>query len=92
MAVTWEVKIDVLNLAEKRVRVTATRTENGDVFSYSLETHVDTASKPLAEIRAMIGDMTWAEYQAKATKEAAVATLLEGWEAALESDLMAKEA
>jgi len=86
----------VLNLAEKRVRVTATRTDDGpdppDVFSYSLETIVDESVMPLAEIRAMVVDMTWAKYQAKVTKEAAIATLLEGWESALESDLMAKEA
>ena len=63
MAVTWEVKIDVLNLAEKRVRVTATRTDDipdpPEVFSYSLETIVDENVMPLAETQIQPEDILW---------------------------------
>lgn len=96
MAITWVVKIKVVDLARKEASVTATRTDDSvdppKVFTKTIKSVlVDTTVKPLVQIRANVIDMIWADYQEKVEAEQGAAALLEGWESVLESDLDAKE-
>ncbi|MHC4984175.1 MAG: hypothetical protein ACYTF6_13535 [Planctomycetota bacterium] len=89
---TWDVEIAVVDLQSKQVNITATRTDVDDVRVYTLRrVNVDTHDRPLAEIRAEIGAKLWGMYQAELAADGQVATLLSGWEIALESDLNGME-
>ena len=90
MAATWTVKIDVLNMAEKRVRVTYTRDEDGSLWSWSPEGIVDLADLPAFRLK--LTNQAWAEWSAYADAQAAIAAVVPGWESALKADITAKEA
>jgi len=96
MAINWDVKIQVVDLARKEVSVTAVRTDDSvtppDVRSYRITSLlVDTAARSLAEIRQNVVNMIWDKHQAALATEQKAATLLSGWEKALVTDLNAKE-
>lgn len=90
MAVTWNVAIEVLDLGEKRLRVTGTRTDDDPgastpEWSHSVQGQVDTDD--LASSRQKIVDRIWGTWQEYLTRQSQAATLLAGWESALENDL-----
>jgi len=92
MAATWTTDIVVTSLPDKLVSVTSTRTDGVDERTYTLPgVSVDTHETPLATIRAYVVNRIWALYQAELAKEAAMASLLSGWETAITNDLQAKE-
>lgn len=86
---SWTVTIEATNLAQKRVRVTGVRTDGLDVRTYTVEGQVDIADLPTS--RQKIVDRLYGAYQEDAARDSQIATLLTGWEAALESDLNALE-
>lgn len=95
MAVTWDVEIDVLNLGEKRLRVTGTRTDDAPealtpVWSLVAYGQVDTEDLPGS--RAKVIGRLWGAWQEYLDRESQIEALLAGWEAALESDLDTLEA
>ncbi len=92
MAVTWDVKINVVNFAAKRVSIVYTRTDDvlGTVWtSTAYEGIVDTAN--LAAYRAAQTNKAWADYSAYAAQQAQIASVVPDWETALEADIAAKE-
>lgn len=95
MTVTWDVEIEVRSLADKLLRVVATRTDDvpipAHVWSYSVEGKVDTSEHTLAEIRLALVNQIWANWLEYSTNEREVNALLSGWESDLETDLQAKE-
>ena len=89
---TWTVEISVADLSAKLVNVAATRTGD-DVRVFHLNgVSVDTHDKPLAQIRAEVGEALWRKYQDGIAKETKIAAMLSGWEAPLASDLNEMEA
>ena len=96
MAATWTAEIDVLDLPTKRIRVTATRTDDTDpenpvVFVHVTEGSTDTAEHTLPQIRDMLVAQCVAAYQARAAKETTVAAVVATYEAALTPALNAEE-
>ena len=94
MAATWTVEIDVLDLPTKRIRVTATRTDDADPdnpFVHVTEGSTDTSAHTLGEIRDMLVAQCVAEYQAHVVKQAAVDPVIATYEAALTDALNAEE-
>ena len=92
MAITWEYTLTVRDLAAKLVDVEATRTEDQDVRSYSLPgVSADTHDVAGATIKATVAARMRALYDADIAAESAVATLLNGWEAALKTATEALE-
>ena len=93
MAATWDVKITVKALARKEVSVLATRTDGVDVRTYSIDSLLlDTTDRTLDQIRDGVASQLIAEYQAEVAKEASIASLLAGYEAALSGALNSLEA
>ena len=94
MAETWDVKVDVLNLAEKRVRVTYRRADDGVdpavVWTWATEGIVDMGDLP--GFRLKLTNRAWVEWTAYADAQAAIAAVVLGWESALTADITAKEA
>ena len=90
MAITWDVSIEVLTLAEKRVRVTYTRDEDGSLWSWTTEGIVDMADLPAFRLK--LTNRAWVEWTAYADAQAAIAAVVPGWESALTADITAKEA
>ena len=94
MAATWTVEIDVLDLPTKRIRVTATRTDDADPdnpFVHVTEGSTDTSAHTLGEIRDMLVAQCVAAYEAHAAHTQAVAAVVDGYEAALTTALNAEE-
>lgn len=88
----WTVAIEVASLSSKLANVTATRTDGEEVRQFTLPNlNVDTHDRPVAAIRAEVVAKLWADYQAALADEAKVVAMLEGWEAALVSDLNERE-
>jgi len=86
---TWGSSIEVTDLAAKRVRVTATRTDGEDVWTHTVSGQVDT--EDLAGTRDRINDRIWAAWEAYQTAETNKAAIISGYEAALTADLQARE-
>ena len=94
MAATWTAEIDVLDLATKRIRVTATRTDDADPdnpFVHVTEGSTDTTVHTLIQIRDMLVAQCVAAYEAHAAKQTAVAAVVATYEAALTAALNAEE-
>ena len=93
MAAIWTVKIDVTNVAEKTMTVTATRTDGLDVRVYTLAglSYNPTPGRNLAAIRGEIVNVLYAMYakQLALTTESAAIAVNEGLMA---TALNAKEA
>ena len=85
----WTTQITVTNLPSKRIRVTATRTDGETTWSQSVDSIVDPADLP--GTRDKINNAIWAEWEAEVAKQAQIATMLTGYEAAIAADLNARE-
>jgi hypothetical protein len=86
---TWAVEIEVLNLADKRLRVTATRTDGADIRTYTAEATVDTGDLPGSRDRVV--NALWDAHATVVATETAQNALLVGWEAAVATALNVKE-
>lgn len=96
MPVTWTVQLTVTNLAERRVRLTATRTDTDqtpeEVRTYTADGIYDTVNKTPQELLLEYTDLFWAKYEADVAAEINHADLIIGAENALANALDAKEA
>jgi hypothetical protein len=90
MAGSWVVDIEVTDLAQRKIRATGTRTDGLDIRTFTLEGIVDPADKPGSVVK--IADGLWSAYQAKVTEEAGKSALIATGEAAVASNLDAREA
>ena len=88
MAITWTASIQVLNLAESRVKFTGTRLDDstGEERTYSC-TGIVTIN---AHKRAM-EDMVWSQYQEALANEAANAAKIGNWTSEAKTNLEEKE-
>lgn len=88
MAVTWEVTITPTNLAEKRASVSAIRTDDILLtsFSFSVTTIIDTVDQKTAAM-----DAIWQQYQDKITLDAQIADVIGTLEAQAKNNLEARE-
>ena len=75
---TWDVQIEVTDRADRRIRVTGTRTDGEDVRTYTASAQVDTDNLQ-ASLRKVM-DTIFASHEAAIAEEAANATLVSGWE------------
>lgn len=91
MAGTWGVSIQVADLAQRTVRVQATRTEGEDVRVYSAEGTYDTVNNTPQALLAKYTSLFWDLYQGEVTKEAQIAALVGQVQTALANALDAKE-
>lgn len=89
MAATWQITINVIDLASKRIRVMAIRTDGADVRSYWCETAVDLDD--LAGSRDRVLTSFQAQHDAAMDKQEAADSLLTGWEANLKTAMDAWE-
>ena len=93
MAITWDIEFAVTNLAEKRVRVTAKRTDDvaGTTWTKSAATLYNTATETKGQFLTRIKDTIWNSYQAYLAEQASYASLLSDWENLIEAALDAEE-
>jgi len=93
MAATWGVKIAVVDMANKVINVTATRTDGVDVRSYALSglSYVPTEGRTLAVIRDEIVGTLYGMYMTQAALAAATSAIA-NQEALLVAALNGKEA
>ena len=94
MAVTWDVQIDVLDLAAKKVRVTHTRADDAvdalvPEWTFASNGIVDMVN--LRAYRVALTATAWAEWEAYRDKQQSIAAVVPGWELALTNDITAKE-
>ena len=93
MAVTWTCEIEAVDVANKLVRVTATRTDDTDpenvktVTVSSESVDISTQEKKLAAL-----DVLWAKYEAKVAKNDAIETVLAGLAASVVTNFTNREA
>jgi len=94
MAVTWNVDLAVTDLAQRRISVTATRTDDtpepDDVRTYTAQVQIPETGA-LAALQAAM-DFIFAKYEAEVAIEAQHAALLSNWESQAESYLGGLEA
>jgi len=92
---TWSTIIEVISIAAKLARVTATRTDGADVRSYVLDSVcVDTHDKPLTSIRSETVAAIRSKFLADQDERARIAALsatVSSWQTAISSDLNALE-
>jgi len=93
MAITWEVKITVLDYKDRHVTVTATRTDSADPSNPKIyavgPVHIETVGQ-----RTAVMDAIWAMHLADvalAAKVAAFAPTVANLEAAAKTNLEARE-
>lgn len=93
MAITWDVQIEVLDLPTRKIRVTATRTDDVllETRTYAVIGKYDTAVNTKQEILDHYTDAVWGEYQRELLKESRISTLIEDSETALKTALEARE-
>ena len=92
MAATWITKITITNLGSKLANITATRTDNEDIRTYTLPgVCVDTTNVPLATIKTKVVNALYGIYTDEITKENTITDMINGWETAINTDLNAKE-
>lgn len=89
MAATWQITINVIDLASKRIRVTAIRTDGADVRSYWCATIVN--PDDLAGVRADVLTVLQSLHTAAMDKQTAADSLLAGWETNLKTAMDAWE-
>ncbi len=93
MAGIWTDTIEVVgDVAQKRIRVTATRTDDvtGRTWTGSVTGQIDLQN--LAASRDRIADTLYARYEAEQTLAAIIASYIDAWEPAVAAALQAKEA
>ena len=90
MAISWETKITVLDVATKAVSVTSTRTDDADpdnpktyAVAYAV---INTSAQKLA-----VMDNIWAQHQAALTKQSTIDTFVGTLEADAKTNLEARE-
>lgn len=90
MAIIWNVKITVLDVATKSVSVTATRTDSespNDVRTYTvLSAIIATTAQKLAVL-----DNIWLQHQTAITKQTAINAFIGTLEADAKANLEARE-
>jgi len=91
MAITWDVKITILNKAEKRASITATRTDNTDLenikkWSVTTNTVISTTEQKLATL-----DFIWSRYQKYLAKQTAINEIIGELEAQAKENLEGRE-
>lgn len=90
MAISWEVEITPLSMADKTVSVHAIRTDSEDSDSpraYDVaKAPIDTPAQKLA-----VMDEIWAKHQAALAKEATIAAFIDGLETQAKQNLEARE-
>ena len=88
---TWQTSITVTNLAEKRVSISATRTDGADVTSYSAETIFDSGSETLAQFQTRLGTLMWQQHLAATSQQSTIDTLIGASESVISAGLDAQE-
>ena len=90
MAIVWEVKITPINIAEKRVSVSATRTDDvsDEVDTYTISHAVIGTAQQKTDLLNNI----WAHHLANIAKKAQIETVLGGLELAAKTNLESREA
>ena len=88
---TWATTITVKDLHNKIISVTGVRTDGEDVRTYTLSGNIDMTGRTLVSLRDEIVDRLWKIYQADIDKETNIATLISGYENALNTALDALE-
>jgi len=85
---SWELKITPINISEKTVSVSATRTDDTDGSTFTTKTtgKVDTADDKTA-----ILDAIWSDWQKYSTKQTNIASMIGDLESAGKSNLEARE-
>lgn len=89
MAIAWEVKIGVLNVAEKRASITATRTDSADLDNpsfYSIDAIIATQAQKTAAL-----NQIWAMHQASLSRQAQIDAVVGNLEAQAKDNLEARE-
>jgi len=66
----WTIKIMPINIGNKEVRITATRTEGESVFTTTTTATIDTPANKTAALNAIWSD--WQRYQTKQTNIASI--------------------
>ena len=89
MAVIWEVKINLINIAEKRASVSATRTDDvsGEADTYTISHAIIGTAQQKTDLLNNI----WAHHLANIAKKAQIKTVLGGLELAAKTNLEARE-
>ena len=91
MAATWQVRIEVTNIAARRVTAIGIRTDGEDVSHYRLATLFDSDNETLSEFQTRIGTHLWQQHQAALAKRSAADALIEESEAIIKAGLDAQE-
>jgi len=89
--ITWDVKITVLNKAERRASITATRRDDTDLediklWSITLNTIIDTQAQKLS-----VMDFIWNSYQNNLAEQNALDTIVGSLEEQAKSNLEGRE-
>ncbi len=90
MAISWDVQINVLDVAAQAVSVTATRTDDADPTNpktYSVAYAVITTSAQ----KLAVMDNIWSQHQAAVTKESAIGAFIGSLQADAKTNLEARE-
>ena len=89
MAITWKLKITVLSVVEKKISVTAVRTDDVDNSqkTFSIHRAVIKTQKQKADVL----DKIWAQYEESAAKQAEIDSVVENLEAQGAANLEARE-
>ena len=92
MAITWGVKITILNIERREVSVKATRTDDTNPQNIDVKTYMIPGAliATVAQKTAVI-DEIWAYHQAALSKETQAAAIISNLENQTASALMAKE-
>lgn len=96
MAVTWAVKIEVIDLSTRAVRVVGTRTDDAlpaetGVTRYSVEGTYDTENHTPAELKQSFADALWDKHLFDAARASQVDAIKTQAEAALVTELESRE-
>jgi len=95
VAITWDVQIEVVDVATQAIRIAATRTDDAvtppQVRTYRAVGKYDLATRTKQELLAHYAGIFWDLHQAEVSKETQGATLLGQAATALASALQAKE-
>jgi len=90
MAINWDIKITVLDVARKTVRVTATRTDDADPDNPRTYT-ILSANIATAEQKVNVLDNIWQQHQADLARQAAIDAFVGDLETAANANLEARE-
>ena len=89
MAATWTSTMTVTDLATKRIRVTATRTDGEDIRTYSCDTKIDSSN--ITASNTSIVDAIWNAFQSDLKKQTDDTTLISDLPTTLDTLLNNKE-